>query len=103
VEKQHGISPVRIFRVANIKSAAKRAKQSERRRQHNIALKSRMRTAVKKVVNAIDQGNAEVAATEYREAAPQIDKMADKGLIHRNKAARHKSRLNKAIKTLSAG
>ena len=88
--------------MANIKSAAKRAKQSERRRQHNIALKSRMRTAVKKVVNAIDQGNAEVAATEYREAAPQIDKMADKGLIHRNKAARHKSRLNKMVKALAA-
>jgi small subunit ribosomal protein S20 len=89
--------------VANIKSAVKRAKQSERRRQHNIALKSRMRTAVKKVISAIEKGNAEVAATEYREAAPQIDKMADKGLIHRNKAARHKSRLNKSVKTLSAG
>jgi small subunit ribosomal protein S20 len=89
--------------VANIKSAAKRAKQSERRRQHNIALKSRMRTAIKKVVGALDQGNAEVAATEYRVAVPEIDKMANRGLIHQNKASRHKSRLNKAIKNLSAG
>ena len=89
--------------MANIKSAGKRAKQSERRRQHNIALKSRMRSAIKKVATAINQGNAEVATTEYREAVPQIDKMADKGLIHRNKASRHKSRLNKAIKNLSAG
>jgi small subunit ribosomal protein S20 len=88
--------------VANIKSAAKRAKQAERRRQHNIALKSRMRTTIKKVVNAVKQGDAEVAATEYREAVPQIDKLANKGLIHRNKAARHKGRLNKAIKALSA-
>jgi small subunit ribosomal protein S20 len=102
-EKQHGTSPARIFRLANIKSAAKRAKQSERRRQHNIALKSRMRSAVKKVINAIQKGDAEVAATDYRDAAPQIDKMANKGLIHRNKAARHKSRLNKAVKALSAG
>jgi len=88
--------------VANIKSAAKRARQAEHRRQHNIALKSRMRSTIKKVVNALKQGDAEVAATEYREAVPQIDKMANKGLIHQNKAARHKSRLNKAIKALSA-
>lgn len=89
--------------MANIKSAGKRARQSERRRQHNIALKSRMRTAIKKVATAINKGNAEVATTEYRAAVPQIDKMADKGLIHRNKASRHKSRLNKAIKNLPAG
>jgi small subunit ribosomal protein S20 len=88
--------------VANIKSAAKRSKQAERRRQHNIALKSRMRSAIKKVVNALGQGNAEAATTEYRTAVPEIDRMANKGLIHHNKAARHKSRLNKAIKGLSA-
>jgi small subunit ribosomal protein S20 len=89
--------------VANTKSAAKRAKQSERRRQHNIGLKSRMRTAIKKVITTIDQGDAEAAASDYREAVPEIDKMAGKGLIHPNKAARHKGRLNKAIKSLSAG
>ena len=89
--------------MANIKSAAKRARQAERRRQHNIALKSRMRTATKKVVNALASGDAKAAAECYREAVPQIDQMAGKGLIHANKAARHKSRLNKAIKNLSAG
>jgi small subunit ribosomal protein S20 len=89
--------------VANIKSAAKRARQSERRRQHNIALKSRMRTAMKNAVSAISKGDAKNAAEVYQAAVPQIDKMAGKGLIHPNKAARHKSRLNKAIRNLSAG
>jgi small subunit ribosomal protein S20 len=88
--------------VANIKSAAKRARQAETRRQHNIALKSRMRTAVKKVVKAIDTGDAANAADLYRAALPEIDRAAGKGLIQKNKAARHKSRLNKAIKALGA-
>jgi small subunit ribosomal protein S20 len=89
--------------VANIKSAAKRARQAERRRQHNIGLKSRMRTAMKKVVNAVSAGDAKAAEEHYRAAVPEIDTMAGKGLIQKNKAARHKSRLNKAIKALSAG
>ena len=86
--------------MANIKSAAKRARQSEVRRQHNIALKSRMRTSIKKVINAIGEGNADAASEEYKLAVPEIDRMAGKGLIQANKAARHKSRLNKAIKEL---
>ena len=89
--------------MANIKSAAKRARQAERRRQHNIALKSRMRTAMKKVVNAVSAGDAKAAEEHYRTAVPEIDTMAGKGLIQKNKASRHKSRLNKAIKALSAG
>lgn len=88
--------------MANIKSAAKRAKQGEKRRQHNAALRSRMRTAIKKVVNAVEAGDADQAATSYREAVPQIDSAAGKGLIHRNKAARHKSRLNRAVRGLQA-
>ena len=87
--------------MANIKSAAKRARQSERRRQHNVALRSRMRTAVKKVISAISSGNSEQAAEAYKVATPELDKMVSKGLIHRNKAARHKSNLNKAIKALA--
>jgi small subunit ribosomal protein S20 len=89
--------------VANIKSAAKRARQAEVRRQHNIALKSKMRTSIKKVIKAIDAGDANSAAEQYKLAVPDIDRMAGKGLIQANKAARHKSRLNKAIKGLSAG
>ena len=88
--------------MANIKSAAKRAKQAEVRRQHNVALKSRMRTSIKKVVKAIDAGDAATAAESYREAVPEIDRIAGKGLIQKNKAARHKSRLNKAVKELGA-
>ena len=89
--------------MANIKSAAKRARQAERRRQHNVALRSRMRTAIKKVLKAINAGDAEAAAEHYREAVPEIDTMAGKGLIHANKAARHKNRLNKAVRQLRAG
>ena len=61
-----------------------------------------VRTYVKKVVNAIDEGNYENAAAAYSKAVPVIDRMADKGIIHKNKAARHKSRLNAAIKALKA-
>ena len=86
--------------MANIKSAAKRARQSEVRRQHNISLKSRMRSAIKNVQKAIEAGNAETAAELYKAAVPEIDKNANKGLIHNNKASRHKSRLNKAVKAL---
>ena len=89
--------------MANIKSAAKRARQAERRRQHNIALKSRLRSAMKKVVNALNASDAEAAEANYRAAVPEIDRAAGKGLIQNNKAARHKSRLNKAIKALRAG
>lgn len=86
--------------MANIKSAVKRAKQGEKRRQHNTPLRSRMRTAIKKVINAVQAGDAEKAAASYREAVPQIDSAAGKGLIHSNKAARHKSRLNRAVRDL---
>jgi small subunit ribosomal protein S20 len=88
--------------VANIKSAAKRAKQAEKRRQLNTAQRSRMRTAIKKVIKAIQAGDAEQAAARYREAVPAIDASAGKGLIHPNKAARHKSRLNRSLRNLQA-
>jgi len=88
--------------VANIKSAAKRARQAEKRRRHNVALRSRMRTAIKKVVKAVAAGDAEAAGQRYREAVPLIDSMVNKGLVHRNKAARHKSRLNRAVRGLQA-
>jgi len=88
--------------VANTKSAAKRARQSERRRQHNVALRSRMRTAIKKTTKALAAGDATQADTAYRVATSAVDTMTSKGLVHRNKAARHKSRLNKALKGLAA-
>jgi small subunit ribosomal protein S20 len=89
--------------LANIKSAAKRARQSERRRQHNVALRSKMRTFIKKVLSAVESGDKEQAKTAYAEAVPVIDSVSDKGLIHKNKAARHKSRLNQKVKALQQG
>lgn len=88
--------------MANTKQSAKRARQAEKRRQHNVALRSRMRTAIKSVEKAADQGNADEAATLFRAAMPKIDTMVTKGLVHRNKAARTKSRLNARIRSLSS-
>ncbi len=79
--------------MANSAQARKRARQAEKRRAHNRMLRSRMRTAVKKVRKAIEAGDREQALAAFREAEPVIDKMARKGIIHKNKAARQKSRL----------
>ena len=87
--------------MANTKSAAKRAKQAEQRRQHNVALRSRMRTAIKKVTKALESGSTDEAAAAFKASAASLDSMVNKGLTHRNKAARHKSRLNKAVKNLA--
>ncbi len=88
--------------MANSPSARKRARQSEDRRQHNASLRSMVRTSIKKVVKAIDAKDIEAAKAAYTAAVPVIDRMADKGIIHKNKAARHKSRLNAQIKALAA-
>ncbi|MFD1009237.1 MULTISPECIES: 30S ribosomal protein S20 [Oceanisphaera] len=86
--------------MANIKSAKKRALQSEKRRKHNASRRSMVRTYVKKVIAAIASGDKENAQKAFNEAQPLLDRMATKGLIHKNKAARHKSRLNAKIKAL---
>ncbi len=88
--------------MANSPQAKKRARQAEKRRAHNASLRSLVRTNIKKVVAAINTGDAEQARTAYANAVPVIDRMADKGIIHKNKAARHKSRLNAQVKALSA-
>ena len=88
--------------MANIKSAKKRARQAEKRRRHNAGLRSMVRTYIKKVVLAIEAGNKENAQQAYQEAVPVIDRMVTKGIIHKNKAARHKSRLNSQVKALAA-
>ncbi len=88
--------------MANSPQAKKRARQAEKRRRHNASLRSLVRTVLKKVVAAIDAGDAEQARAAYGEAVPVIDRMANKGMIHKNKAARHKSRLNARIKALTA-
>jgi len=86
--------------LANIASARKRARQAITRRAHNMALRSRMRTHVKKVETAIESGDKEAAASAYSAAVAILDNSAGKGLIHANKAARHKSRLNTRVKAM---
>ncbi len=88
--------------MANIQSAKKRARQAVKRRGHNMSLRSRMRTAIKKVQAGIRAGDREAAEAGYREAVPVIDSMVNKGIVHANKAARHKSRLNARIRELQA-
>ncbi len=88
--------------MANSPQAKKRARQAEKRRKHNTSLRSAVRTSIKKVLAAIASGNAEDAKQAYSAAVPIIDRMADKGIIHKNKAARHKSRLNTQVKALAA-
>jgi small subunit ribosomal protein S20 len=87
--------------LANSRQATKRARQGEQRRQLNAALRSRMRTFIKRVVKAIESGDKATAEATYKEAVPFIDSGAGKKLIHPNKAARHKSRLNARIRAMS--
>lgn len=88
--------------MANSPQAKKRARQNEKARKHNASLRSMGRTYLKKVVNAIEAGNLDAAKAAYAAAIPVLDRIADKGLIHKNKAARHKSRLNTKIKAMAA-
>lgn len=88
--------------MANTAQAKKRARQAEKQRKHNASMKSMLRTYVKRVIKAIESGDADKAQAEYQIAVPVIDRMARKGLIHMNKAARHKSRLTHHIRALAA-
>jgi small subunit ribosomal protein S20 len=90
-----------VTNLANIKSAKKRAIQSEKRRLVNQSQKTEMRTYVKKALQAIASGDVVAAEAAYREAASKLDTMAGRGIIHKNKAARHKSRLSARVKTLT--
>jgi small subunit ribosomal protein S20 len=86
--------------LANTAQARKRARQAEKRRQHNAGRRSMMRTELKKVDAAIAAGDKAAAEGAFKAAVPLLDSMANKGLIHKNKAARHKSRLNAKIRAL---
>lgn len=87
--------------MANSAQARKRALQAEKRRKHNAGRRSMMRTEIKKVDAAIEAGDKAAAEGAYKSAVPLLDSLANKGLIHKNKAARHKSRLNAKIRALS--
>ena len=88
--------------MANIKSAIKRARQNVKLRKHNASMRSMYRTFVKQVLKAVETGNADAARAAFVKAQPVIDKVANKGLIHQNKAARLKSRLNARIKNMAS-
>jgi small subunit ribosomal protein S20 len=87
--------------MANTKSAEKRARQALVRRTQNVTQRSKVRSVVRKVVAAIQTGNKADATAALKIATPIIDAMARKRMIHRNKAARHKSRLARQAKALA--
>jgi small subunit ribosomal protein S20 len=88
--------------VANTKSAEKAARQAVKHRSANVALRSRLRTAIRKSTDASATGKKAEATAAFKDVQPVIDAMVNKGLIHRNKAARHKSRLNARAKAAKA-
>ncbi len=87
--------------MANTAQARKRARQSERRRLHNASRKSQFRTRLKQVVKAIEAGDKDAAKAAYAAAVPVIDRMIKTALVHKNKAGRHKSRLNAQIHAMA--
>ncbi len=87
--------------MANSAQARKRARQSAKQRLHNMALRSAYRTAVKKVQKAIEAGDKGAAQTVFQASMSVIDRIADKKIVHKNKASRHKSRLSDAIKAMA--
>ena len=88
--------------MANSAQARKRARQNEVRRRHNASQRSAFRTALKKTIAAVETGDYDQATTAYQSAVPIIDRAVTHGLIQKNKAARHKSRLNARVKALKA-
>ena len=87
--------------MANTVQARKRARQAVKQRAHNASLRSELRTAIKKVAKAVLAGNKAAAQVVLNESQSVIDRIADKKIIHKNKAARHKSRLSAAIKAMA--
>ena len=86
--------------MANIKSAIKRNRQNKKRRLHNRVYRGAARTQVRKARAALEEGNQELAAQEIKEAVKKLDRAAAKGIIHKNNAARRKSRLMKQLAAL---
>jgi small subunit ribosomal protein S20 len=84
--------------MPNTKSAQKRLRQNEARRVRNRAIKSTIKTQLRRVREAVSSGNLEQANTEFRVAAQKLDQAGQKRVIHRNKASRTKSRLQRLIK-----
>lgn len=88
--------------MANSAQARKRARQAIKRKEYNFSLRSKLRTAVKSVRKAIEAGNKEAAQSVFNSSLGTVDSIASKGIIHKNKAARYKSRLSAAIKMMNS-
>ncbi len=86
--------------MANTVQAKKRARQAIQLNKANSMLRSRFRTAVKSLLKAIQAGDKNIATELFKNAQKQLDIVADKNIIHKNKAARHKSRLSAAVKAM---
>ena len=86
--------------MANTAQARKRVRQAEKHRQRNASQRSMMRTMVKRVFNALEANDKGAAEAALKDAVPVLDHMARKGLIHKNKAARYKSRFNARVQAL---
>lgn len=87
--------------MANSAQARKRARQASAQRDHNMSQRSELRTAIKKVRKAIEAGDKTAAQGVFQSSMSVIDRIADKEIVHKNKAARHKSRLSGAIKAMA--
>ncbi|MFA5825627.1 MAG: 30S ribosomal protein S20 [Gallionellaceae bacterium] len=87
--------------MANSAQARKRARQAVKQNVHNTSLRSELRTAIKKVAKAIEAGDKAAAQAVFNESTSVVDSIADKKIVHKNKAARHKSRLSAAIKAMA--
>ena len=87
--------------MANTAQAKKRARQNAKLRLHNMAQRSAYRTAVKKARKAIESGDKAAAQAIFQESMSAMDSLADKRIVHKNKAARQKSRLSAAIKAMA--
>lgn len=87
--------------MANSAQARKRARQASAQRDHNMSQRSEYRTAIKKVRKAIEAGDKAAAQQAFQSSMSLIDSIADKNIIHKNKAARHKSRLSAAVKAMA--
>lgn len=86
--------------MANTSQARKRVRQAEKHRVQNASARSQMRTSIKRVIKQIESGDQEAARSAYQQAVPLIDRMARKGLFHKNAAARRKSRLNQRLRAM---
>ena len=87
--------------MANTAQTRKRARQNTKQGVHNHSLRARLRTAIKLVIKAIQSGDKPTAQAAFKASSATVDSIADKHIIHKNKAARHKSRLSSAIKAMT--